>query len=158
MIPPQISSPDRQQSQTLKLPAPLFMTVDHIGAILLPRVAWLRSIGRLAFPLFAFQLAAGCLHTRSVRRHALRLAAAGVIAQPVYVLAFQRGWWSLNIFATLFPAVSAASSPLARARHQRMVLLRLLPGASGPPSLLPPALLVQGMISRILWSAGRYGT
>lgn len=93
--------PDRQQSQALKLLALLFMTVDHVGAILLPQVPWLRFIGRLAFPLFAYQLAIGYLRTRSVRRYALRLAAAGVIAQPVYVLAFQRGWWSLNIFATL---------------------------------------------------------
>jgi len=97
----QPGSPDIQQSDALKLLALLLMTVDHAGAILLPQVLWLRYIGRLAFPLFAYQLATGYLHTHSVRRYAGRLALWGVIAQPIYAAAFGRGWWNLNIFATL---------------------------------------------------------
>lgn len=93
--------PTLEQSNALKLIAIISMTVDHVGAILLPNVGWLRIIGRVAFPLFAYQLAAGYLHTRNLARYALRLAVWGLIAQPVYMIAFGVGLWKLNIFATL---------------------------------------------------------
>lgn len=93
--------PTLQQSDALKLIAIISMTVDHVGAILLPTMGWLRIIGRVAFPLFAFQLAVGYLHTRNLTRYALRLAVWGLIAQPIYMIAFGVRLWTLNIFATL---------------------------------------------------------
>lgn len=93
--------PTLQQSGALKLIAIVSMTVDHVGAILLPTMGWLRIIGRVAFPLFAFQLAVGYLHTRNLTRYALRLAVWGLIAQPIYIIAFGVRLWTLNIFATL---------------------------------------------------------
>jgi hypothetical protein len=93
--------PTLEQSDALKLVAIVSMTVDHVGAILLPQVGWLRIIGRLAFPLFAYQLAIGYLHTRNLTRYVLRLAVWGLIAQPVYMIAFGVRLWTLNIFATL---------------------------------------------------------
>src|SRR5450759_5584692 len=83
--------PTLEQSDALKLVAIVSMTIDHVGAILLPQVGWLRIIGRVAFPLFAYQLAAGYLHTRNLARYALRLAVWGLIAQPVYMIAFGVG-------------------------------------------------------------------
>ena len=38
----------------LKLVAITTMLIDHIGVIIFPNILWLRLIGRLAFPLFAF--------------------------------------------------------------------------------------------------------
>ena len=93
--------PTLEQSDALKLVAIVSMTVDHVGAILLPQVSWLRIIGRVAFPLFAYQLAAGYLHTHNLTRYALRLAFWGLIAQPIYMIAFGVRPWTLNIFATL---------------------------------------------------------
>jgi len=93
--------PTLEQSDALKLIAIVSMTVDHVGAILLPYVGWLRIIGRVAFPLFAYQLAVGYLHTRSLARYARRLAIWGLIAQPIYMIAFGVRPWTLNIFATL---------------------------------------------------------
>jgi len=93
--------PTLEQSDALKLVAIISMTVDHVGAILLPQVGWLRIIGRVAFPLFAYQLAVGYLHTRNLSRYALRLAFWGLIAQAVYMIAFRVRLWTLNIFATL---------------------------------------------------------
>jgi hypothetical protein len=93
--------PTLEQSDALKLVAIISMTVDHVGAILLPQVSWLRIIGRVAFPLFAYQLAIGYLHTRNLSRYVRRLAVWGLIAQPVYMIAFGVRPWTLNIFATL---------------------------------------------------------
>jgi len=93
--------PTLEQSDALKLVAIISMTVDHVGAILLPNVVWLRLVGRVAFPLFAYQLAAGYVHTRNLSRYVRRLALWGLIAQPIYMIAFGVRLWSLNIFATL---------------------------------------------------------
>ena len=93
--------PTLAQSDALKLIAIISMTIDHVGAILLPQVGCLRIIGRVAFPLFAYQLAVGYLHTRNLSRYALRLAVWGVIAQPIYMIAFDVRPWTLNIFGTL---------------------------------------------------------
>jgi hypothetical protein len=93
--------PTVDQSNGLKAVAILFMTIDHVGAILLPNVEWLRFIGRIAFPLFAYQLAIGYIHTGNLRRYALRLVLWGLIAQPVYMAAFGVRPWELNIFAAL---------------------------------------------------------
>ncbi|MGB9666747.1 MAG: TraX family protein [Candidatus Cryosericum sp.] len=95
------SHPTLEQSDALKLVAILTMTIDHVGAILLPHVLWLRIIGRIAFPIFAYQLAAGYIHTHNLRRYILRLALWGLIAQPVYMIAFGVKPWTLNILATL---------------------------------------------------------
>ena len=53
----------------LKLIALLAMTIDHVGMILSPWSAWMRVIGRLAFPIFAFMIAEGCRHTRSMGKY-----------------------------------------------------------------------------------------
>ena len=99
--------PTLDQSNGLKIVAILSMTIDHIGAILLPDVVWPRFIGRIAFPLFAYQLAIGYIHTRNLRHYVLRLAVWGLLAQPFYMIAFGVHLWELNIFATLLVGVFA---------------------------------------------------
>jgi hypothetical protein len=93
--------PTLEQSDALKLVAIISMTIDHVGAILLPQVVWLRIIGRVAFPLFAYQLAIGYLHTRNLPHYVLRLAVWGLITQPIYMIAFDVRPWTFNIFGTL---------------------------------------------------------
>jgi hypothetical protein len=117
--------PTIEQSDGLKIVAVLCMTIDHVGAILLPNVAWLRIIGRVAFPLFAYQLAIGYVHTSDLRRYALRLGIWGLIAQPVYMLAFGVRLWELNIFATLLLGLLAMWG--WDHRHWWVVALAVLP-------------------------------
>ena len=67
----------------LKLLAMAFMTVDHIGMILFPRIALLRLIGRLAFPIFAFMIAEGCYYTRNKKKYLGLIFAIGVFCQII---------------------------------------------------------------------------
>ena len=69
---------------TLKLLAALFMLIDHMGLMLFPKLLWLRYIGRLSMPLFAFMIAEGCRYTKNKQRHFLLLFALGVACQTVY--------------------------------------------------------------------------
>ena len=71
----------------LKILAMLFMTCDHVGLQLFPQAVWLRWIGRLALPIYAFLIAEGCRHTRSRKRYLLRLASMAALCQTVYFFA-----------------------------------------------------------------------
>ena len=59
-------------SFSLKIFALLFMIIDHIGFIIFPENLLLRAIGRLAFPLFAYQMAVGFSHTKSKEKHIIK--------------------------------------------------------------------------------------
>lgn len=82
----------------LKLLAALFMTIDHIGVILFPRVLILRIIGRLAMPIFAFMIAEGCKYTRNRRKYFGMVFGLGLLCQIVYY--FFDGSMYLSILIT----------------------------------------------------------
>lgn len=68
----------------LKILAAVSMVVDHVGVLFFPGVKWLRIIGRLAFPIFAYMIAEGCRYTRSRARYFLGIFAMAALCQTVY--------------------------------------------------------------------------
>lgn len=70
----------------LKILAMITMTIDHVGAYLLPDVLWLRIVGRLAFPIYAFMIAEGCRHTRNMFRYLASVAGMAALCQVVWYL------------------------------------------------------------------------
>ena len=101
----------------LKWIAVISMLVDHaavvffvasreVGRPLLSADLYivLRCIGRLAFPLYAFLLAEGFFHTRSVEKYLLRLFLFGVVSEIPFDLAFRGVWLEgtyQNVYFTL---------------------------------------------------------
>lgn len=57
-----------------------------MGLYLFPHLLWMRMVGRLAFPIFAFMLAEGCRHTRSMKRHLISTLLAALVCQIVMFL------------------------------------------------------------------------
>ena len=84
----------------LKIIACILMAIDHVGAIMFPDIDLYRIIGRLSFPIFAFLLTEGYVHTRNLKKYFIRLFIFAIIPQIPYSLAF--GIDILNIFFTLF--------------------------------------------------------
>lgn len=71
----------------LKIIALLAMTCDHVGKQLLPQITILQIFGRLAFPIFAYMIAEGCVHTKSKKKYLLSMAGLGAICQIAYFVA-----------------------------------------------------------------------
>ena len=74
-------------SNQLKLLAMVTMTLDHIGVHLFPQCLFLRIIGRLAMPIYAYMIAEGCAHTRNRKQYLLQLAGMAFVCQLVYFIA-----------------------------------------------------------------------
>ena len=106
----------------LKLLAVVSMLVDHLAAFYWQNVpafhtAWLsighraitpyvlmRLVGRLAFPIFAFLLVEGFVHTHSRKRYGINLFLFALISEIPWNLIHSGTWHypSQNVFFTLF--------------------------------------------------------
>ena len=80
--------------------AMLTMLIDHIGVVFYQDQTWLRYIGRIAFPLYAYLIVVGYQRTRNYRNYMIRVGLLAIIAQPAYQWAFNTT--GLNIIISLF--------------------------------------------------------
>ncbi len=88
----------------LKCIAIISMVIDHMGAVLFPQEIVFRIIGRIAFPIFCFQVSEGFFHTRDVRRYMARLGIFAVISEIPFDLALHGKMIEMaaqNVFFTL---------------------------------------------------------
>lgn len=89
----------------LKLVAIITMTIDHIGVVFgIPFYNLLRAVGRLSFPIFAFLLTEGYVHTKSFSKYFFRLLELALISEVIYDYVFYGSFIYLeanNIFFTL---------------------------------------------------------
>lgn len=94
---------------TLKLIAAVTMLIDHIGYIFFPQYLLLRLIGRISFPIFAFLIVEGFMHTRDVKRYIVRLAIFALLSEIPFDLAFFGTiiWTHQNVLITFILAILA---------------------------------------------------
>ncbi len=82
----------------LKIIGAVSMFIDHLGVLFFSHFLFLRIIGRLAFPIFAYLIAEGCRYTKNRLRYFLTLLLFGSVFQIVYTLFTGDSY--MNIFIT----------------------------------------------------------
>lgn len=68
-------------SNTLKIIAMILMLIDHTGMLFFPQHLIFRILGRIAFPIFAFQVAEGYRHTSNQSKYLNRLFIFALISE-----------------------------------------------------------------------------
>lgn len=91
-------------SFVIKIIAIISMLIDHSGDALIGYSTPLNFIGRIAFPLFCFQLVNGYAHTHDVKKYCLRLGLFALISQipfGIMIYNYSGSKLALNVFFTL---------------------------------------------------------
>ena len=65
----------------LKLIAMISMVFDHVGDNFFPEQTWMRVIGRIALPIFAFCVAEGFCHTRDRWKYLRRMGVFALVSE-----------------------------------------------------------------------------
>lgn len=94
----------------LKMIAVISMCFDHFGYFFNNgSISWCNYLGRLAFPIFAFQISEGYTHTHNLKRYFWKLFLFAIISQiPFNLFEYSFGFdLNLNIFFTLLLGLSA---------------------------------------------------
>lgn len=78
------------------------MVCDHSSNIFINGTSYLNLIGRIAFPIFAFQLVTGYTHTKNLKKYVVRLFIFACISQIPFMLFLSTYTerFLLNIFFT----------------------------------------------------------
>ena len=97
-----------RDTNLLKIVAMLTMLCDHAGKMLFPQYRAMRIIGRIAFPIYAYCIAAGCVYTRNPLNYLRRIVLLALISQPIYAV-------SMAHEVSAMYAVSFAEHPLRAA-------------------------------------------
>ena len=87
----------------LKIIAIIFMLCDHVSIALIGHSSFWNFFGRIAFPIFAFQIAQGYIHTKDLKKYFIRLVIFACISQLPYSLFLStfNANFNLNIMFTL---------------------------------------------------------
>lgn len=106
-------------SYHLKLIAIICMLIDHIAYVFFSSKLYLRAIGRIAFPLFAYMIVEGCKYTHKREKYLFRLGSFALISEIFFDMAFHQRYidnqlflninffQATNVFYTLFLAASS---------------------------------------------------
>ena len=88
----------------LKIIACVTMFIDHLSYGLYGKSTWLNYIGRIAFPIFAFQIVEGYYHTKNIKKYFLRLIIFAIISEIPFFLfsSIISKTIALNVLFTLF--------------------------------------------------------
>ena len=81
----------------LKIIGVVAMTIDHVGFFLFPKEMFLRMIGRIAYPIFAYFIAEGCTYTKHQKKYFGSVLLVGILCSAVSYLTERSLYQSIMI-------------------------------------------------------------
>lgn len=81
------------------------MLLDHLWGTIIPGNEWMTCLGRLAFPIFAFQVAEGYLHTHDFKNYSNRIMLCIILSEiPFDLMMFGTAFYPFhqNVMMTLW--------------------------------------------------------
>lgn len=111
----------------LKLIAMAAMLIDHTGKMLFQSNA-MRCVGRLAFPIYAYCIAVGCVYSKNHLKYLTRLVSIGLVSQPFYALAMGHTHPSMYTIAFRDNPVGAVFKFYVESWHHPSIMLTLVVG------------------------------
>ena len=93
----------------LKFIALFAMLLDHLYATVLHDHVWMTNVGRIAFPLFAFELVQGYMHTHDLKRYAKRLLLLAILSEIPFDMVAGASFfflWHQNVVWTLLAGLA----------------------------------------------------
>lgn len=96
-------------SFVLKCIAMITMLIDHVSVAYFGYTTLFNVIGRVAFPIFAFQISEGYIHTKNLNKYFFRLFCFAIVSQIPFMLfdSLFTSNFTFNIFGTLFVGLLA---------------------------------------------------
>ncbi len=110
-------------ANALKMIALVSMVIDHVGVMLFPGELWLRCLGRISLPIFAYMIAEGCRHTKDFKKYFLRIFILGVLCQAVYFFVYRTLYLSTLISFSLAVLAILLAQNLRNAKDKRQLIL-----------------------------------
>ena len=148
----------------LKFIALFCMLLDHLYAAVFHGQVWMTCVGRLAFPLLAFELAQGYIHTRDLRRYAKRLLILAVLSEVPYDMLVGATFfsiWHQNVAWTLLAGLGACycadNCTKAPTRPKKLLYLLGVLAAVLLPALLMTDYGMGGVLMILLFWLTRKG-
>lgn len=115
-------------STSLRVLAMALMLMDHMWATIIPGNDWMTYLGRLAFPIFAFQAAEGYLHTHDFKGYCRRLLVFALISEIPFNLMIAGGPifpFHQNVMLTLLLGLLACRA-IDRKKYGQLIFIYLI--------------------------------
>ena len=134
----------------LKLVAMLTMLIDHTGKMFF-HSDLMRIIGRTAFPIYAYCIAAGCVYTKNHLKYLSRLTLVGLISQPFYAVALGHTYQSMYAIAFKDNPVGAVLNFYVQSFNHPSIFLTLILGMLVIWTIREKQLVLTAALALLIW-------
>lgn len=148
---------------TLRYLALALMLLDHLWATVVPGNEWMTHLGRLAFPIFAFQAAEGYYHTSNLKQYKKRLLLFALLSELPFNLMVGGSWlypFHQNVMFTLLLGLlsidAVERARVAQTRGRQLLWLLAVVGYCVLGAVTMVDYGMYGVMTVLLFAVSRY--